>query len=403
MTHHEMHAATERREVGELGPRLVRLTGLAGVLALGASAAGAALVAKEPARFFQAYLVSFCFFLSLSLGGLFFVMLQHLTRSGWSVALRRLAEVVAVNAVLMVLLFIPVILGMRHLYHWTHAEAAAHDHLLAWKRPYLNVPFFLGRCTFYFALWGVLASYFWRRSVEQDATGEPRLTLRMERLSAPAMVLFGLTITFAAFDLIMSLDAHWFSTIFGVYFFAGSVAGFVSLLALGVIALQRSGRLTQSLTAEHLHDLGKLLFAFVFFWAYIAFSQYMLQWYANLPEETAWYHARQSGPWKWVALALIFGHFAIPFVGLISRVPKRRPAALAFWAVWVLAMHWLDLYWVITPAFHADRVPFGWLDVGCLVGVGGLFVASAVWTAGRASLRPERDPRLDESLAFRNV
>jgi hypothetical protein len=225
----------------------------------------------------------------------------------------------------------------------------------------------------------------------------------MERRSALAMLGFALTLTFASFDLLMSLDAHWFSTIFGVYIFAGSVVSFFALLTVVVFATQRAGLLRLAVTVEHYHDLGKLIFAFTVFWAYIAFSQYMLIWYASLPEETEWLLRRQSNGWGWVGLLLLLGHFVAPFVALLSRAPKRRPPLVAIAAAWMLAMHWVDMYWVVIPEASPLQAWPQLLDATTLLGLGGVVVAAAVYLMRDRSLIPERDPRLAESLMFENA
>ncbi|HVP13339.1 MAG TPA: quinol:cytochrome C oxidoreductase, partial [Phycisphaerae bacterium] len=263
--------------------------------------------------------------------------------------------------------------------------------------------FFLARCAAYFIIWGWTTRYFLKRSVQQDGSGDVDLTLRMERWSGSAIVFYAFTATFASFDLIMSLDAHWYSTIFGVYFFAGCAVGFFSLLALVTMWVQSTGRLTESITVEHYHDIGKWIFTFVFFWGYIGFSQYMLIWYADLPEETSWIFARQTGTWVWAALLLLFGHFCVPFTVMLSRTTKRRLGLLGFFAAWMLVMHWVDMWWMITPRLSPGRLRFDWMHVTCLIGLGGLFVAGLAWQAGRRSLLPEQDPRLPESLAFENA
>ncbi len=392
----------EQRWLGDLAPRVYRPAAIVGIAGL-AVAAVAGFSSGGAERFYPAYLVNLCYVLSLSLGALFFVLLQHLTRSGWSVVVRRIAEILAANMPLVAALALLIVPGLRHLYHWMHDDAVTQDALFAWKRPYLNVPFFLARCIVFFALWTLLGRHYLRLSTEQDASGDLDLTARMERLSGPGIVVFALTLTFAAFDLIMSIDAHWFSTIFGVYFFAGSLVGFFAIATLLAMGLQAAGRLRESITTEHYHDLGKLLFGFTVFWAYIAFSQYMLIWYANIPEETGWYLARQTGGWRAVAVALLLAHFVLPFCGLISRRAKRSRKTLAFWAAWLLVFHWVDLYWLIVPGLHPERPPFGITEVACLIGVGGVFVAGLVRLAAARSLVPERDPRLEESLAFENV
>ncbi|MHB8974183.1 MAG: quinol:cytochrome C oxidoreductase [Pirellulaceae bacterium] len=358
------------------------------------------------AYFFHAYLVSFCFYLSISLGGLFFVALQHASRAGWSVAVRRVAEIIAANTLVMAVLFLPVLLpllwGNTALYEWLNPQLVAADHLLSGKSAYLNLPFFTLRAVAFFAVWGTQAWFFWRRSLEQDDSGDANLTLRMERVSYPALVLFAVTITFAAFDWIMSLTPHWYSTIFGVYYFSGSVVGFLATVILILFGLQKAGHLASTVTADHYHELGKLLFAFIVFWGYIAFSQYMLIWYANLPEETIWYLPRQQSGWIAVSLILLFGHLVIPFFGLMSRGAKRRPAILAFWAVWLLVVHWLDVHYLIMPHVVKESFPLGPIDIGCVLGIGSLFVAGLLMFAGHRPLTPAKDPRLGESLGFEN-
>jgi hypothetical protein len=409
--HDPVDISGDNLRLGDLGPRLVRVAGGLGVVGLVLSLVLALLMDNGGTRFVFSYLVSFAYFLSLALGALFFVMVQHVCRAGWSVVLRRLAEGVAHNVVLMAALSLVILLGMKGLYHWTHADAVAHDHLLQIKRPFLNVPFFLIRVVIYFGVWVWLARYFFWTSVLQDETGDVSLSLRMQRTAAPGLLIFGLTTTFASFDFLMTLDPHWFSTIFGVYYFAGCVVGFASLLALMIVLLQRSGRLRIAISREHFHDVGKLILAFVVFWAYIAFSQYMLIWYANIPEETGWFLKRQTGGWAALSIVLLVGHFFVPFFAFMSRHPKRRRVTLAAGAILVLAMHWLDLYWLVMPELHkalpesvpAGRLPFHLLDLTCFVGIGGLFVAFTAYRLTACDLLPSSDPRLEESLAFENV
>ncbi len=393
----------EPRFLGEGAVRLARRGVAAAGLGFGIAAAVAAAGHEAGRSFFFAYLLNYAFTLSLALGALFFVILQHLTRAGWSVVLRRLAEGLAATLPVLALLFVPILLGLHHLYHWSHAEVAAHDPLLQKKAAYLNVPFFVLRWAVYLAAWSLLARFFLRRSTAQDASGDPAETHAMQRRAAPAMLAFGVTVTFAAFDLLMSLDAHWYSTIFGVYFFAGCLVGFIALLIVVAFVLQRAGLLTHAITREHYHDLGKLLFAFVVFWAYIAFSQYMLIAYANLPEETGWFLRRQSGGWGWVGLLLVFGHFLLPFLALLSRTPKRRKRLLVPVAVWVLAMHWVDLFFLVAPERSPDRFALFAADLALLVGFAGAMTAVFARTFKDRSLLAEGDPRLAESLTFENA
>ncbi|MDP7031468.1 MAG: quinol:cytochrome C oxidoreductase [Gemmatimonadota bacterium] len=357
-------------------------------------------------RFFSSYLVNFSYFLSLTLGALFFVLIQHVTLAGWSVAVRRFAEVVAATAPQLALLSIPLFLGLDKLYPWAVPGAADHDALLAHKAGFLNPAFFAIRLALCFIIWTVISRYFLNRSTDQDASGDPGLTQRLQRLAAPALYAYALTITFSAFDLLMSLDPHWYSTIFGVYYFSGGILGFFALLPVMTAAVQRSGYLVRLITTEHYHDMGKLVFAFTVFWAYIAFSQYLLIWYADIPEETTWYLRRITGSWTNLSWFLLFGHFMLPFVGLLSRVPKRRRGALVLGSVWILAVHWIDLYWIVMPEMgghgHLAELSFDVLDLTCFLGVGGMFVAAVGNKLRTRALIPEKDPRLGESLAFEN-
>jgi hypothetical protein len=225
----------------------------------------------------------------------------------------------------------------------------------------------------------------------------------MQKVAAPSMFLFAITTTFSAFDLLMSLEPSWYSTIFGVYFFSGSVLGFLALLPITSLLLQRSGRLVGVISTEHYHDMGKLLFAFVVFWTYIAFSQYMLYWYANIPEETVWFLKRQTGEWTTFSWFLLLGHFLVPFLALISRTPKRRPWVLSLGAGWLLLMHWADLYYLAMPRLSAETIPFHALDLTTFLAVGGFWVGVFAMRMRQHSLIPERDPRLPESLAFENI
>lgn len=473
-------------------------------------------------RFGFAYLTAYAFVLSIALGALFFVLIMHLFRAGWSVMLRRIPEAIAASMPTLAALFLPILLlmtfGGGSIYLWndpvaqaghhepvehapehvsnhtstpapgaaasaavspehadapihlallehgakdTAAEAAAphaelprelgveephpftgrdaahadvqegvasifdyreHMHLIqelvSAKQPYLTTWFFTLRWVFYLGVWITMGSLFWRWSTQQDVDGDPRRTRWAEMLAAPGTLLFALTLTFAAFDLIMSLDPVWFSTIFGVYYFAGCALSIMATLILVLLGLQRLGYVP-AIAVEHYHDLGKLMFAFVFLWGYIAFSQYILIWYANLPEETYWFDVRGMtthgeavpGVWGWsvVALILLFGHLLIPFAGLLSRHVKRNMKALAFWAGWLLVMHYLDLYWLIWPVLGMDSgVDYlilidPLLAVLTLLGVGGLFAAAVIRTLAGRPLIPVGDPRLDESLAFKNL
>jgi hypothetical protein len=398
--------AGEHITLGGFAGPLCAVSLLVGIAGLAAGAALGWQRGDNWSYFSHSYLVSYCFFLTISLGALFSVAADHAARAGWNVNLRRLAEILAANMPCLTFLFLPIIvpvlLTSHSLYPWNDPSAVAGDPLLRQKAAYLSPGFFGVRSVLYLAVWWLLGRYYLTRSLAQDQSGDPALTLRMERISPVALLLFGLTITFAAFDWLMTLTPRWYSTIYGVYFFSGAVVAFFAVMILLAIVLQGLGRLRTSITVEHYHDLGKYLFAFVIFWGYIAFSQYLLMWYANIPEETVWYQVRQSGLWLWVSLVLLFGNLLIPFFGLLSRHVKRRRWLLAFWAVWLLVMHWTDLSWLIMPEFSPRGLPLGPIDVCLFLGIGGVYLAGALEVAGQNALLPLADPRLDESLVFEN-
>lgn len=368
---------------------------------LGLAASGGAWWA-DSARFFHAYLTAFVFWLSLALGGLFFTMLHILSASRWSVVLRRISENMAWQLPWMAIAFIPIALGMHDLYHWSHAEVVATDHMLQDKAVYLNVEFFLIRTAVYFALWSLVTFKLSKHSLLQDSNPDRDQIAPLRRWSAMGMLMFAGTVTFASFDWLMSLQPHWFSTIYGVYFFGGLFLAGVSFLAVICWFLRRHGILTNEVTAEHHHDLGKLMFAFIVFWAYIGFSQYFLIWYGNIPEETLWFLSRWEGGWKPVSLVLLFGHFIIPFVILIFQNVKRKIALLGVVAIWILVMHWIDLYWLVYPSYNENFESIGWIELAPMVGLGGVFV----WLFWRRMVSdpiiPIGDPWLQESINSRS-
>jgi hypothetical protein len=380
-----------------------RIPAIGAVCALLGAVACAILGPANPKQFFFSWLVSFLFFLSLALGALFFVLIQYATQGGWAIVVRRIGESVFATIPVMAALFVPLLFGLHDLYSWSVPGAAEHDALLRWKAPFLNVPFFLIRAALYFGFWSFIALLYYRLSRGQDVTGDPRVSARLRRFAGPSIIVLALTQTFASIDWIVSLTPHWYSTMFGVYFFAGSFVGFIALLSVIASAMRGAGLLETVITAEHLQDLGKFLFAFTAFWAYIAFSQFFLIWYANLPEETIWFKARLEGSWEIVSLLLMAGHFGVPFFYLMGRAVKRRGWTLAVGGTWLLAMHFVDIYWQVMPTLHPEGVRPSALDVAAFVAVGGCFVAAASWLMRQQALVPVRDPRLAESLAFENA
>ncbi|MFY9341490.1 MAG: quinol:cytochrome C oxidoreductase [Planctomycetota bacterium] len=410
------------------------------LLGIGAALIGLAW-ATGGEHFYFSYLVGYMGVLGIVLGALFFVLVQHITRAGWSVVLRRVAENVAGVLPFMLLLFVPILVGFDHLFHhWAHANVdpvthqalpldhPQYDRVLAGKAGWLNKNAFLVRVAIYFAVWIGLAWFFRSNSLRQDETGNPAINLKLSRVAAPGLLLFALSITFAAFDWIMSLDPHWFSTIFGVAYFAGGYMAFLAFVILLLQWLGKRGYLQGALTTEHYHDLGKLMFAFMVFWTYANFSQYMLIWYANQPEETRWFADRQQHGWGAVGTLLILGHFFVPFAFLMSRHVKRNPKALAAGAIFLLVIHCLDMQFLILPtAGHGEAAGaehaatqgdgvlgrfthgFGeylhqanWADFGCFAGLLALVAGLALLNIRRTNLLPLRDPRLAESLHFQN-
>ena len=380
-----------------------RVPAIGGAVAVVGIVVCAVLGPGNPKQFYFSWLVSFLYFLSLALGGLFFVLIQYASQGSWGIVVRRIGETIFTTMPVMAVLFVPVLFGLHDLFPWSVPGAAEHDALLQWKSPFLNVTFFVIRAAIYFVSWSAIAIVYYSRSRGQDLTGDAAVSARLRRFSGPAIVVMALTSTFASIDWIVSLSPRWYSTMFGVYFFAGSFIGFIALMSVLVPAMRRAGLLETVVTPEHLHDLGKFLFAFMCFWAYIAFSQFLLIWYGNLPEEAVWYKARITASWKMVSILLMVGHFGVPFLYLMGRTVKRHAATLALGGAWLLAMHFVDLYWQVMPTLHPEGVRVTLLDIAALAAVGGCFVAAMGWLMRRQALVPLRDPRLPESLSFENA
>ena len=377
---------------------------IVGFIGLAATIAG---FFTDADQFYYSYLTAFTFWTSLGLGALFFTMLHHLVSAEWSVVIRRLTESVMVTLPFMAIFFVPIILGAHDIYHWTHSDVVAADSVLTHKSPYLNMTFFIIRAVIYFAVWFILGRTLYSWSRRQDDTGDHSLNEKMRRLSAPGMVLFALTLTFAAFDWLMSLNPHWYSTIFGVYVFVGSLLAALSFFTLILLMLRKKGALADKVTVEHYHDLGKLLFAFTVFWTYIAFSQYFLIWYGNIPEETEFYHMRWVGSWKIISLLIVFGHFVLPFLALITRSAKRNLTWLKVMAIWMFFMQWVDLYWIILPNMggHGEESAgfhLSWMDVTAWLGIGGVFIWLFWKRFTSAPIVPIRDRKLEKSFQFVN-
>jgi hypothetical protein len=366
-------------------------------------AAGVVLVvvafAVQPLRSSYGAVILYLMMTSIAVGSLFLIALEYITGATWSVPMRRANEFLAGLTPFLLLLLIPLLLHIHDLFHWSHPNAVAEDELLRGKAPYLNIPFFIGRSVGFVVLWSIFAGLFIRNSTRQDITRDAGLTTSNVRLAAVFLPVFALTITFTAIDWGMSLEAHWFSTIFGVYYFSGTVLAALAAATLVIFSLQRDGSFV-SLKPDHYYSLGALMFGFVNFWAYIAFSQFLLIWYANIPEETGWFMARWENGWQYVSILLIIVHFGVPYFGLLSQESKMRPGRLKFMAVWLLVAHALDLYWLVMPSY-APTVTVGWEELGYpLVGAGMIFLLLS-WKSKRYNPVPIGDPKLQRGLDFR--
>jgi hypothetical protein len=388
-------AYTAPQEVAR-AQRPALLAGVLGLLALG----GLALLnAAGREQFFHAYLIGYLFWGGIAIGSLALLMLQHLTGGGWGLVIRRVLESGTRTLPLMVILFVPIVLGAHRIYPWTtnvkfsEAVQPKIDH-------FLYLQFFTLRTVIYFAIWLLLAFFLNRWSRQNDLTADRRLVKNMRLLSGPGMVLFVFTVTFAAIDWVMSLDPSWSSTIFGLLFVAAwsltTLAFVIAVLAL----LSKTEPMKSVVAALHFHDLGKLLLALVMLWAYFDYSQFLIIWSGNLPEEIRWYLPRTHGAWGAIALAVVILHFALPFLFLLSRRFKRDPHKLVLAAVLILIMRFIDLLWVVEPSFGktAPQLGFVLMDLAAFVGIGGVWLAAFCRQLNRWPLMPINDPQLPSVL-----
>jgi hypothetical protein len=408
-------------------------------------------------RFAFAYLMGFAIVLTMALGSVFFVLIQHLTGAGWSVTVRRASEFFASGMVIVPLLFIPAALSASQLYPWwdhhgehgvAHAqpldnrghddhghdhgghghdhgahgaaadvahgdehhdpEHAMHAQILEKKLGYLNQPFFWLRAVLYLFVWIFLADRLFRYSTSQDKNGDPQWTVKAQRAAPVLTILFAFSLTFAGFDWVMSLLPNWYSTMFGVRLFAASAVLALALNILLTLALRKSGAVKNEINAEHYHDLGKLMFGFLVFWAYISFSEFFLIWYAAIPEETMYFHMRwDSGSWRWVSISLVVVKFIVPFYLVMSRNVKRNPGLLGVGAAWIAIMHVVEMYYWVMPHFDASGVPaspVGFItDGGAIMACVGLYMAVVLRRMLNYPVIPVRDPRLHRALNHVNA
>jgi hypothetical protein len=353
-----------------------------------------------PQRAFFDYLWIYLFMVSIAVGSLALVALEYLVGATWSTPFRRISEIFASMIPFLVILAIPLFFGIHDLFHWSHAEVVEHDAILTAKSPYLNVEFFTARTLFCLLIWIMFFFLITRNSQKQDEDGDVKYTKKNITLSTIFAPLFIVTITISAIDWAMSLEPHWFSTIFGVYYFAGTVIAALAATTFASVKLKEGGYLDSALGNDSFYSLGTLMFAFNIFWAYIAFSQFILIWYADLPEETFWMIHRWDGTWKFVSLGLLFFHFIIPFLILVGRNAKTNLQLLKVMAPWMLAAHALDLYWLIFPTLFVGNASFGWQELSFPLIVIGLTMVVFKMSANKKNLMAVKDPKMQAGLDF---
>lgn len=349
-------------------------------------------------QFFHAYLVGFTFWIGISVGSLALLMLQHLTGGAWGLVIRRVLEASTRTLPLMILLFIPIVIGLKQIYPWTHAEEMNTAALQEKAAKYLNPSFFIIRGAVYFAIWSIAAILLNWLSDQQDRNPSRRLRKRMEIVSAPGLVLLVLTVTFASVDWVMSLDPHWMSTIFGFIFVASWALSALAFTTLMMNWLAQREPMNAVMQRPHFHDLGNLTLALVMLWTYFAFSQYLIIWSGNLPEETTWYVARTHGGWGTIALIIVILQFIFPFLLLLSRATKKSAQRLALLAVLILGMRILDVIWLIEPTYYPGHFVLNWMDIVAPIAIGGLWLAVFSWQLQKRPLMPINDPGLEQAL-----
>ena len=340
-------------------------------------------------QFFQSWLVAWIFFGGLSLGALIIVMMHGLTGGAWGVAIRRLCEAAMLTLPLMGLLFVPVIIGAYDLFPWSRDDVLTSHATWRHKQSYLNLPFFAARGYFYFATLSALAFSLRRLSVQRDKSGASTPTAKsISRLSAGGLVFYVLCMNFASTDWVMSLEPDWYSTIFVVIFISGQFLSALALMTALLALLAGREPFVTSITPKHFHDLGNLMLTFVIFWTYVSFSQFLIIWSGNLPKEISWYLRRGEGGWKWVALFLLIVQFLAPLALLLQRAAKRQRERLGVIAGVVVFANLVNIYWLVAPAFHAERIGLHWLDFSALFSVGGFWTAMFLWFLMRQPLLP---------------
>lgn len=346
------------------------------------------------------YNIIFTFLVSISIGNLFWFAIEYLSGAVWSTVMRRVNEIFISFIPIVFVMGLMVLFNSHSIFHWAHEEAVKNDKLLQAKSPYLNEEFFTIRYFIYFVLWILFAYLVTKNSLKQDESKDQLLTYKNSKLSAIFLPIFAITLTFFSIDFLMSTEPHWFSTIFGVYYFSGTALASVAIVTLAIILLYEKGYFENILRKDHFYNFGALLFAFVNFWAYIAFSQFLLIWYANLPEETFWMIHRWENGWQIFSFILIFGHFLIPYFSLLSQQAKSNLSRLKFMSIWILLMHYIDLYWLAMPSLYKN-VTFGWIEISFLIlGIGFTLTLFVIRFDKIKNIIPVGDPKLKRSLEF---
>jgi hypothetical protein len=344
-------------------------------------------------------IIGFTFLVSIGVGSLFFVCLEYVAGAVWSTPFRRIIEFLSSIIILLPLFVLPLLLNVNTIFGWTHPAPA--DTMMQSKAPYLNINFFVIRVIVFWLLWAGFYFFIIKNSIKQDTTKDQSLTTKNIKLAGIFMPVFALTISLAAIDWLMSLEPKWFSTIFGVYYFSGTVLAALAAGTIFIVLLNERGYLVPGLKRDHYYSLGALLFAFINFWAYIAFSQYLLIWYGNLPEETVWFLARWHGNWKIISIGLVLIHFVIPYFGLLSQPSKMNPRTLVIMAGWILFAHYFDLYWLVMPSFYKGGIIFGWIELGFPILIVGVIILVFYYRARKINLVAVGDPKLKRGIDFR--
>lgn len=351
-------------------------------------------------RSIRNYNLIFTILVSIGIGNLFLVALEYLSGAIWSTVIRRIPELFSSLIPILALLGVFVLTNTHSIFHWAHTEAVQNDKILQLKSPYLNQEFLIIRYFVFFALWFAFYKIIINNSVNQDLNGDVKFTKSNSKWSAAFMPVFAFTLTFFSIDYIMSTEPHWYSTIFGVYYFSGTVLAALGTVTLSIVLLHENGFWGNILKSDHFYNLGALLFAFVNFWAYIAFSQFLLIWYANLPEESFWMINRWKNGWEIFSFILIFGHFLIPYFALLSQQAKSNLNRLKFISTLIFLMHYVDLYWLMMPSFYKE-LTFGWIEISYFIlMIGFLFVFFINRFNRLKNLIPINDPKLKRSLEF---